>query len=134
MDIDCQRAFEKQRKRLKKKDGLDAFEKEEIRALNKRFSKNEVAFQVSVSFASEYHPGVPVIKNIGHMVASLMADVNELRYRRLRRCIAFVPRPVYGKMVWTGSELLNLMHLPNVTGNKTIKQRRTFYTSIKEKQ
>lgn len=105
----------------KKKDGLDAFEKEEIRALNKRFSKNEVAFQVSVSFASEYHPGVPVIKNIGHMVASLMADVNELRYRRLRRCIAFVPRPVYGKMVWTGSELLNLMHLPNVTGDKNNK-------------
>ncbi|ANS52132.1 hypothetical protein BM86_17075 [Bacillus thuringiensis] len=105
----------------KKKDGLDAFEKEEIRALNKRFSKNEVAFQVSVSFASDHYPGVPVIKNIGHMVASLMADVNELRYRRLRRCMSFVPHPVYGKMVWTGSELLNLMHLPNVTGDKNNK-------------
>lgn len=105
----------------KKKDGLDAFEKEEIRALNKRFSKNEVAFQVSVSFASNHHPGVPVIKNIGHMVASLMADVNELRYRRLRRCMPIVPHPVYGKMVWTGSELLNLMHLPNVTGDKNNK-------------
>ncbi|HEQ3527497.1 TPA: ATP-binding protein [Bacillus cereus] len=105
----------------KKKDGLDAFEKEEIRALNKRFSKNEVAFQVSVSFASNHHPGVPVIKNIGHMVASLMADVNELRYRRLRRCMPFVPHPVYGKMVWTGSELLNLLHLPNVTGDKNNK-------------
>ncbi|HDX9577633.1 TPA: ATP-binding protein [Bacillus pseudomycoides] len=105
----------------KKRHGLDAFEKEEIRALNKRFSNNEVAFQVSVSIASNHYPGVPVIKNIGHMVASIMADVNELRYRRLRHCMPAVPHPVYGKMVWTGSELLNLFHLPNVTGDKNSK-------------
>lgn len=110
--------------RKKKKHGLDAFEKEEIRALNKRFAKNEVAFQVSVSFASEYYPGVPVIKNLGHMVASIMADVNELRYRRLRRSMPAVPHPVYGKMIWTGSELLNLFHLPNVTGDKNSKTER----------
>ncbi len=110
--------------RKKKKHGLDAFEKEEIRALNKRFAKNEVAFQVSVSFASDYYPGVPVIKNLGHMVASIMADVNELRYRRLRRSMPAVPHPVYGKMIWTGSELLNLFHLPNVTGDKNSKTER----------
>ncbi|PFV50757.1 hypothetical protein COA09_27810, partial [Bacillus cereus] len=110
--------------RKKKKHGLDAFEKEEIRALNKRFAKNEVAFQVSVSFASDRYPGVPVIKNLGHMVASIMADVNELRYRRLRRSMPAVPHPVYGKMIWTGSELLNLFHLPNVTGDKNSKTER----------
>ncbi|TKH19539.1 ATP-binding protein [Bacillus wiedmannii] len=117
------KGIRKAEKAIKKKKGhgLDAFEKEEIRALNKRFSKNEVAFQVSVSFASDHYPGVPVIKNLGHMVASIMADVNELRYRRLRRCIPDVPNPVYGKMVWTGSELLNLLHLPNVTGDKNSK-------------
>ncbi|HHL0973366.1 TPA: ATP-binding protein [Bacillus cereus] len=105
----------------KKRQELDAFEKEEIRALNRRFSKNEVAFQVSVSFASEQYPGVPVIKNLGQMVASVMADVNELRYRRLRWCIPAVPHPIYGNMIWTGSELLNLFHLPNVTGDKDSK-------------
>ncbi len=92
------KGIRKAEKAIKKKrgHGLDAFEKEEVRALNKRFSKNEVAFQVSVSFASDHYPGVPVIKNLGHMVASIMADVNELRYRRLRRCIPDVPNPVYG--------------------------------------
>lgn len=112
----------------KKRQELDAFEKEEIRALNKRFSKNEVAFQVSVSFASDHYPGVPVIKNLGHMVASIMADVNELRYRRWRRCIPAVPHPIYGNMIWTGSELLNLFHLPNVTGDKESKiEKRILY-------
>ncbi|ARJ25629.1 hypothetical protein B7492_31795 (plasmid) [Bacillus mycoides] len=112
----------------KKRQELDAFEKEEIRALNKRFSKNEVAFQVSVSFASDHYPGVPVIKNLGHMVASIMADVNELRYRWWRRCIPTVPHPIYGNMIWTGSELLNLFHLPNVTGDKESKiEKRILY-------
>ena len=124
------KGIRKAEKAIKKKKGhgLDAFEKEEIRALNKRFSNNEVAFQVSVSFASDQYPGVPVIKNLGHMVASIMADVNELRYRRLRRCMPIVPHPVYGKMVWTGSELLNLFHLPNVTGDKESKiEKRILY-------
>ncbi|WP_242227255.1 ATP-binding protein [Bacillus cereus group sp. BfR-BA-01315] len=112
----------------KKKHELDTFEKEEIRALNKRFSNNEVAFQVSVSFASEHYPGVPVIKNIGHMVASIMADVNELRYRRLKRCMPTVPNPIYGKMVWTSSELLNVFHLPDMTGDKEKKaEQRILY-------
>lgn len=87
-----------------------------------------MAFQVSVSFASEHYPGVPVIKNIGHMVASIMADVNELRYRRLKRCMPTVPNPIYGKMVWTSSELLNVFHLPDVTGDKEKKaEQRILY-------
>lgn len=130
MDITLQKGFVKRKKhsKRKKKHELDTFEKEEIRALNKRFSNNEVAFQVSVSFASEHYPGVPVIKNIGHMVASIMADVNELRYRRLKRCMPAVPNPIYGKMVCTSSELLNVFHLPDVTGDKEKKaEQRILY-------
>lgn len=103
-------------KRKKEKDyGLDSFEKEELKTLHKRFSHNEVAFRVSVSFASDAFEGVHVIQHLGHMVESMMADVNELRYKKWRKyAIPKVPRPMYGNMMWTGSELLNLLHLPSI--------------------
>lgn len=114
------RKAEKGMKKQKKEQdyGLDAFEKEELQALHRRFAKNEVAFQVSVSFASDKFEGTHAIKQLGHMVESVMADVNELRYKKWRRhVIPKVPRPIYGNMMWTGSELLNLLHLPNLKGN-----------------
>lgn len=111
----------KKRKKHSSGFGLDAFEKEEYRDLNRRFAGNEVAFQVAVSFASEYYPGVPVLKNLGNMVASIMADVNELRYRRLKHSVLKFPCPSYGKMTWTGSELANLLHLPKIKGDKKDK-------------
>ncbi|MBO0518409.1 hypothetical protein J0695_42920, partial [Streptomyces beijiangensis] len=58
-----------------------AFDQEEMKSYHSRFSGNEVAFDVLVSFASEYERGVPVIKDVGNAVASVMADVNELRYK-----------------------------------------------------
>ncbi|QWH75336.1 DUF87 domain-containing protein (plasmid) [Bacillus mycoides] len=108
-------------KRKKEKDyGLDSFEKEELQALHKRFSHNEVAFRVSVSFASDKFEGVHTIRHLGHMVESFMADVNELRYKKWRRLvIPKVPRPLYGNMLWTGSELLNLLHLPRIHRDST---------------
>ncbi|PEF75656.1 hypothetical protein CON94_09075 [Bacillus pseudomycoides] len=114
------RKAEKEMKKHKKDSdyGLDAFEKEELQSLHKRFSKNEVAFRVSVSFASEKYEGTHAIKHLGNMVESFMADVNELRYKKRRLLvIPKVPRPVYGNMMWTGSELMNLLHLPNIKGN-----------------
>ncbi|MGG3652573.1 type IV secretory system conjugative DNA transfer family protein [Bacillus pseudomycoides] len=114
------RKAEKEMKKHKKDSdyGLDAFEKEELQSLHKRYSKNEVAFRVSVSFASEKYEGTHAIKQLGHMVESFMADVNELRYKKFRKfAILKVPCPTYGNMVWTGSELLNLLHLPSIKGN-----------------
>ncbi|MED1182584.1 ATP-binding protein [Bacillus paranthracis] len=107
--------------RKKKELGLDVFEKDEFKVLNKRFLGNETAFQVTVSMATEMYPGVKVLKGLGNIIASMMADVNELRYRSFRRSIWRVPCPYYGRMTWTGSELANLLHLPNITGDKDRK-------------
>src|SRR5699024_8354339 len=82
------------RKRKKKNDyGLDPFENEERKSLSKRYSGNETAFRVCVSLASQYYdkqqknPGVDVIKGVGGAVASVMSDVNEIRFRRWRHAI-----------------------------------------------
>lgn len=110
---------EKEMKQHKKEAdlGLNAFEREELQALHKRFSNNEVAFRVAVSFASEAYEGVQAIRQLGHMVESFMADVNALRYKKWRKwVIPKVPCPLYGDMMWTGSELLNLLHLPHIQG------------------
>ena len=112
------------RKRKKKNDyGLDPFENEERKSLSKRYSGNETAFRVCVSLASQYYdkqqknPGVDVIKGVGGAVASVMSDVNEIRFRRWRHAINRIPFPTYGRMTWTGSELANLVHLPDIPEN-----------------
>ncbi|HLR70886.1 MAG TPA: ATP-binding protein, partial [Pseudogracilibacillus sp.] len=109
------------RKRKKKNDyGLDPFEHEERKSLGKRYSGNETAFRVCVSLASNYYdkqqkkPGVNVIKGVGGAIASVMSDVNEIRFRRWRHAINEIPFPTYGRMTWTGSELANLVHLPTI--------------------
>ncbi|MFS0890952.1 ATP-binding protein [Peribacillus frigoritolerans] len=90
-----------------------AFDAEEMKSYYSRFAGNEVAFDVLVSFASEYERGVPVIKDTGNAVASVMADVNELRYKKWRRSVRFFPQAYPYRMIWTGSELANLVHLPH---------------------
>ena len=106
----------KARKRLEK--DLDVFQKTEAKVLTQRFLGKETAFQVCVSVATEIYPGVRMLKGLGNIIASMMADVNELRYRSFRRSIWRIPIPYYGRMTWTGSELVNLLHLPNIKGDK----------------
>ncbi|NCT39986.1 hypothetical protein GTW56_30195 [Bacillus sp. EB93] len=66
-----------------------------------------------MSMASEYHPGVRVIKSVGNTIASIVNDINQLRYKKLRRSVQWFPTSFPYRMVWTGSELANLIHLPN---------------------
>ncbi|MEC3018745.1 ATP-binding protein [Bacillus cereus] len=106
----------KARKRMEK--DLDVFQKTEAKVLTQRFLGKETAFQVCVSVATEVYPGVRMLKGLGNIIASMMADVNELRYRSFRRSIWRIPIPYYGRMTWTGSELVNLLHLPNIKGDK----------------
>ncbi|HDR6289252.1 TPA: ATP-binding protein [Bacillus cereus] len=106
----------KARKRREK--DLDVFEKAEAKVLTQRFLGKETAFQVCISVATETYPGVRMLKGLGNVIASMMADVNELRYRSFRWSIWRVPIPYYSGMTWTGSELINLLHLPNIKGNR----------------
>lgn len=89
------------------------FDQQELKSLKHRYSGNEVAFDCTVSMASEYHPGVRVIKSVGNTIASVVNDINQLRYKKLRRAVQWFPTSYPYRMVWTGSELANLIHLPN---------------------
>lgn len=90
-----------------------AFDAEEMKSYHSRFAGSEVAFDVLVSFASEYERGVPVIKDMGNAVGSMMADVNELRFKKWRHSVHYYPQKYPYRMIWTGSELANLIHLPH---------------------
>ncbi|MDQ8094860.1 hypothetical protein [Bacillus amyloliquefaciens] len=90
-----------------------SFEKEELNSLKHRFSGNEVAFDCTVSMATEHYPGVRIIKNVGNTISSIANDTNELRYKKLKRSVQWFPTNKPYRMVWTGSELANLIHMPN---------------------
>lgn len=122
----------KTRKRIEK--DLDVFQKAEAKVLTQRFLGKETAFQVCVSVATEVYPGVRMLKGLGNVIASMMADVNELRYRAFRRSIWRVPNPYYGCMTWTGSELINMLHLPNIKGDREDEaERKILYLEKGEK-
>nr|MCG3427079.1 ATP-binding protein [Bacillus thuringiensis] len=122
----------KDRKRIEK--DLDVFQKTEAKVLTQRFLGKETAFQVCVSVATEVYPGVRMLKGLGNIIASMMADVNELRYRSFRRSIWRIPIPYYGRMTWTGSELVNLLHLPNIKGDKEdVSENKILYLESGEK-
>lgn len=123
------RNAEKELRKQKKGQGLDLFEDKQLKALKDRVSGSEVTFQVAVSFASEKYEGVDAIKHLGHMVESIMASTNELRYKKKRKnVIPAVPKPKYGNMMWTGSELLNVLHLPNIKSeSNNLKEEKIVY-------
>lgn len=89
-------------------------DREEIHSWEHRMSGNEVAFDVTVSLATHHHPGVKTLKSTANAINTIMADVNELKYRRWRHAVKFYPSMSPYKMTWTGSELANLVHLPNL--------------------
>ncbi|MET3689863.1 hypothetical protein ABIC37_005413 [Priestia megaterium] len=106
-----------QKQTKKKRDFKDRTytDKEELRSWDHRMSGNEVAFDVTVSMATEHYPGVAVLKGIGNSVNTIMADVNELKYRRWRHAVREYPEMYPYRMEWTGKELANLVHLPNLS-------------------
>ena len=71
--------LEKDIKQGKKVKDRTAFDKEEIKGLGHRFSRNEVAFDVTVSLATTAHDGVPKLKQLGNTINSDLHDVNELK-------------------------------------------------------
>ncbi|SDE78942.1 AAA-like domain-containing protein [Priestia aryabhattai B8W22] len=90
-----------------------AFDKEELASLKHRYSGNEVAFDCTVSIASEYYPGVPVVKSIANAIHSVLNNVNELKYKKWKKAVQWYPTGTPYNMTWTGSELANLLHLPH---------------------
>jgi len=90
-------------------------DREEISSWEHRMSGNEVAFEVTVSLATHYRKGVKTLKSTANVINTIMADVNEVKYRRWRHSVKRYPSMAPYKMIWTGSELANLVHLPNLS-------------------
>ncbi|MEK4678208.1 hypothetical protein [Bacillus sp. FSL K6-2944] len=106
----------------KKASERTAFDKEELSGLKHRYAGNEVAFDCAVSLASEHYPGVPIVKDMANAINSVLHDVNELRYRRWRRAVQWYPTTKPYRMIWTGSELANLLHLPHFDDKGLMKK------------
>lgn len=111
-----EKEIEKDQRELKKKTDYKNrtyTDKEELKSLDHRMSGNKVAFEVTISLATESYPGVSTLKSTGNAISTMMADVNELKYRRWKRSVKPYPTMAPYKMEWTSSELANLVHLPN---------------------
>lgn len=112
---ELEKAIEKAQKKAKLKTDFKNrtyTDKEEIKSWDHRMSGNEVAFEVTISLATEHFPGVSTLKSTGNAIATMMADVNEIKYRRWRYSVKPYPSMNPYKMLWTSSELANLVHLP----------------------
>lgn len=94
-----------------------AFDREEEKSFKTRFYGNEVSFNVTLSLASTHVYGRRILKETATALEAIMHDVNELRFWRNAGTVKRYPIPYPFKMVWTGSELANLFHLPHLKGN-----------------
>lgn len=104
--------MEKDIKESKKAADRSSYDKEELKGLKQRYQRNEVAFDVTVSISSAAPNSIGNVKQIGNTISSNLNDVNELKYRRYRNAVSFYPKVSRYRMLWTGAELANLLHLP----------------------
>jgi hypothetical protein len=97
--------------------GLDSFEREQLKSMTTRFSGGEKAFQVEISVQSTHEFGSGIVSSIATSISSAMNLENGLYFHRVRKGISFAPYPLFNKMTWTGSELMNLLHFPDMAHN-----------------
>jgi hypothetical protein len=117
-------AAQKENKSNKKSNERSFVDKEELKSWDHRFSGNEVAFDVTISIATEHYPGVKMLKSVGQAIDGLMEDVNGLKYRKMRHSVSHYPSMHRYRMVWVGSELANLVHFPHLTGEGLVVKQR----------
>lgn len=118
------KAIEKQEKDLKAGKSVQdrsAFEHDELKGLKHRYSGNEVSFDCTVSMSTEAYPGVTTLQNMGNALSSISDNVNRLRYKRLKQSVQWFPRTFPYRMVWTGKEIVNLVHMPFLSGSSMQK-------------
>lgn len=98
-----------------------AFDREEEKSFKTRFYGNEVSFQVTLSVAAAQ---ASAAKETATALEAVLHDVNELRYWKFPflTTVRRYPFPWPFKMVWTGSELANVFHLPSLSGSGVAEQ------------
>lgn len=109
------------KKKYKTYDERSTFDREELKGLHQRYQRNEIAFDCTVSMATRAKNGVHHLKNIANVVQSNLHDVNELAYRRYRYSVGYYPKHWIYRMLWTGAELANLVHLPYFDDRQSVK-------------
>lgn len=98
-----------------------AFDREEEFSYKKRYYGNEVSFEVTVALATNSPRQRGALQETATAIEATMSDVNELRFKMVGRLNKY-PFPFPYKMVWTGSELANLFHLPDLTAEGVPQQ------------
>src|SRR5690606_31580393 len=88
-----------------------AFDREEEKSFKTRFYGNEVSFQTTLAISSCAGSAKP----LATAIQAMTHDVNELSFWRNQPGVLRVPLPYPANMVWTGSEIANLFHIPNLT-------------------
>lgn len=90
----------------------------DLKGLQHRFSGNEVAFDITLSVSTQFYPGVRMLKNLSTTIASVVDYSNKVKYKKKKNAVQWFPTSRPFRMVWTGSELANLIHFPDFKNDK----------------
>lgn len=92
-------------------------QKELLRDMGKRFESDEVIYKTSIGFVASGKESKAKLFDVFNTIATTMNDSNRLKRRRDRWAVRSYPR-VPEKVLLTGSELANLVHLPQLASDK----------------
>jgi energy-coupling factor transporter ATP-binding protein EcfA2 len=92
-------------------------QKELLRDMGKRFESDEVIYKTSIGFVASGKESKVKLFDVFNTIAATMNDSNRLKRRRNKRAVQTYPR-VPEKVLLTGSELANLVHLPQLASDK----------------
>lgn len=92
-------------------------QKELVRDMGKRFESDEVIYRTSIGLVATGKESKAKLFDVFNTIATTMNDSNRLKRRRNKRAVQLYPR-VPEKILLTGSELANLVHMPQLASDK----------------
>lgn len=96
-------------------------QKELLKDMGKRFQSDEVVYQAIIGFNAVGKESKPNLFNTYNTITSAMNDSNRLKRRRNK--YATQPFQTFGeRVILTGSELANLVHMPQLASDKLPKK------------
>ncbi|WP_408011807.1 helicase HerA domain-containing protein [Pseudalkalibacillus sp. A8] len=99
------------RKDYSKISDMDSYEKERFKAISTRLSGRDESFHVSVSILGS---SKATLYSIANSIGTMMNGENRLILRKHSKPIKKCPYPMKHVMDWTGQELEQMVHLPDM--------------------
>lgn len=93
---------------------MDSYEKERYEAIRNRLSGRDEAFKVSVSIASDNRRKKTIVHSVSNSIKTIMSGQNRLMFRYHPMAVTRCPYPTRFVMDWTGRELEQMIHLPQM--------------------